>query len=348
MNSNPFTIIFGVEPQSVIPRNDEYMKVTGDFERDNPSSMGYVITGVRGCGKTVLMTTIQNYFASKKDWYVLRLNPDIDLFSSAISQLSEYISLKEERLTGIDVSVAGFGGEISMRSLSDNETVLRKMLKEAGRQKKRVLIAIDEASNTKNIKTFSHSYQAFIGEKLPVFLLMTALPENFSSLSNSQNGTFLRRLPRIRLGELNYMLVEGEYQRIFSISQEKAIELSKIVMGYPYAFQLLGSLLWDTKKVIVDDELIKTLDAMLYEGSYQAIWDHLTEKEKIILRAISHSTSMSIKEIREALHMEPNQFSPYRNNLKEYGLINTSSYGKITFTLPRFKEFVIHMEQYSI
>jgi len=56
---------------------------------------------------------------------------------------------------------------------------------------------------------------------------------------------------------------------------------------------------------------------------------------------------MAVKEIREALSMESNQFSPYRENLKENGLINTSDYGKIAFTLPRFREFVLRMEKYT-
>ncbi|MCR5735605.1 MAG: ATP-binding protein [Lachnospiraceae bacterium] len=348
MNSNPFTIIFGMKPQSIIPRNEETRIITEAFESERPISMGYVITGVRGCGKTVLMTSIQNYFAEKKDWYVLRLNPDIDLYSSAISQLSEFISLKDEKITGINASFAGFGGGIILRSLSDNETLLRRMLKEAAKRKKRVLIAIDEASNTKNIKVFSHSYQAFIGENLPVFLLMTSLPENFSSLSNSKNGTFIRRLPKVKLAGLSNLMIEEKYREILSITQDKAITLSKIVMGYPYAFQLLGSLLWESKKDTADEGILGSLDTLLFEGSYQAIWNHLTEKEKLIMQAIAHSSDMSVKDIRNKTGMEQNQFSPYREKLRENGLINTETYGKLSFSLPRFREFVIHIEQYMI
>ncbi len=346
MNNNPFTVIFGVEPQSAIPRKEEYHKVIDDFESSNPASFGYVITGVRGCGKTVLMTSIQNYFSDKKDWFVVRLNPDLDLFSSAISQLAEYIHLKEELITGANVSIAGFGGGGSMRSFSDNETLLRKMLREADKRRKRVLIAIDEASNTKNIKTFAHSFQAFIGEKLPVHLLMTALPENFSALSGSKNGTFLRRLPRIKLEGLNPILVERKYSEIFSVQRDTAVVFSKTVMGYSYAFQLLGSILWDKGKKDIDDDVVTEFDAMLYDGSYKAIWDRLTGNEKKVILAMAHSNTMQIKDIRERAGMESNQFAPYRENLKENGLINTGTYGKITFTLPRFREFVLRMEEY--
>lgn len=72
MPKNPFTIIFGIEPDSMIPRNKEYMQIVNDFESPSPVSYAYVITGVRGCGKTVLMNSIQNYFATQKNWIVLR------------------------------------------------------------------------------------------------------------------------------------------------------------------------------------------------------------------------------------------------------------------------------------
>ncbi len=348
MNSNPFTVIFGVEPKSFIPRTAEYSKIVSEFQSDYPTTSAYVITGVRGCGKTVLMTSLQNYFSKKDDWFVLRLNPDLDLFASAISQLGEHIHLKNELITEISISAAGFGGGVTKRSLSDDETLLRKMLKEAGKQGKKVLIAIDEVSNTQSIKTFAHSYQAFIGERLPVFLIMTALPENFSALSNSRNGTFLQRMPKIRLGALSDMMVEEKYRDLFKIPEKTAVSLTKTVMGYPYAFQLLGSILWEEGKTDVDNKILSKLDAMLYEGSYQAIWNHMSAKEKDVVRAIAHSETFSVKEIRESLHMEANQFSPYRENLKEAGLINTDTYGVVKFCLPRFKEFVIKAEQYML
>ncbi|MBR2275490.1 MAG: ATP-binding protein, partial [Lachnospiraceae bacterium] len=131
---------------------------------------------------------------------------------------------------------------------------------------------------------------------------------------------------------------------IFDIPDETAIQFAKFVMGYPYAFQLLGSLLWAEGKRSIDKEITEKLDALLYDGSYQAIWNHMTKKEKKVLCAIAHSSTGTVKEIRGLLEMETNQFSPYRESLKESGLINTDSYGSITFLLPRFKEFVLKAE----
>ncbi|SDB34389.1 DEAD/DEAH box helicase family protein [Eubacterium oxidoreducens] len=346
MKENPFTILFGVEPDSMIPRNNEFQKVVQDFKSPKPMSKGYVITGVRGCGKTVLMTSIQNHFAKQPNWEVLRLNPELDLYESAISQLGEVISLKEETISEINISVAGFGGGFSKKTFSTNETILKKMLLVAKEKKISVLITIDEASNTENLRAFSHSFQAFIGEKLPVFLLMTALPENFSALANSTNGTFMRRLPRIKLDALNPLLIENKYKQIFSINDEEALQLSKTIKGYSYAFQLLGMLLWESNKKQADEEILIEMDALLSEGAYRPIWEHLTEKEREVVCAIAHSKEHRVSEIRKILNMESNQFSPYRENLKECGLIDTSTYGRIYFSLPRFEKFVLQIERY--
>lgn len=337
---NPFTVIFGIEPQSIIPRINDYSQIISVFESDKPRTYAYVITGVRGCGKTVLLTSVQKYFMEKSNWIVLRLNPDMDLFESAISQLDEYVSLTKEKISDVNISVAGFGGGMSVKSLSDNETLLRKMLKIATGKGKKVLIAIDEASNSDNLKTFAHSYQAFIGEGLQVFLLMTALPENFNSLSNSQNGTFLKHMPKVVLGRLNDTMIRNAYADIFEISNVEATKLSEIVCGYSFAYQVLGDLLWERNTKSADEKILRDFDAILDECVYSPIWNHLTEKEKKVVLAIGESEDNSVKSVREILGIKSNEFSPYRDALSNEGIIDSSQYGVVSFALPRFAEFV--------
>lgn len=338
--TNPFTVIFGLEPYSVIPRKTDYEQIVSVFDSERPRTYAYVITGVRGVGKTVLLSSVQKYYSDKNDWYVLRLNPDIDLFESAISQLGEYITLAGEQVNEASINVMGFGVGGSKKSLSNNETILKKMLKHAAKDGKRVLFAVDEATNSNNLKTFFHSYQAFLGEQLPVFLLMTALPENFYSLSSSKNGTFLKRMPKIILGQLNSTMIRNSYMEIFKISEEAATSLAKIVKGYPYAYQVLGDILWENNSTQATDKVLREFDAILDDCVYLPIWEHLSEMERKVIKAIAGSKKHTVKEIREQLNMESNELSPYRDRLSNYGIIDTKEYGKITFTLPRFEVFV--------
>ena len=50
---NPFNITFGKEPYSIISRYNDFKMVYDSFLNENPDSEVYVITGVRGTGKTV-------------------------------------------------------------------------------------------------------------------------------------------------------------------------------------------------------------------------------------------------------------------------------------------------------
>ena len=51
-----------------------------------------------------------------------------------------------------------------------------------------------------------------------------------------------------------------------------------------------------------------------------------------------------IKDIREHLHMETNEFNPYRKRLIKKGILSGETRGYVYFTLPLFEEYV--MENY--
>ena len=56
--NNPFSIMFGKEPSQMISRITQSDLIINSFARENPSTQIFMITGVRGSGKTVLMTSI--------------------------------------------------------------------------------------------------------------------------------------------------------------------------------------------------------------------------------------------------------------------------------------------------
>ncbi len=64
---NPFVTTFGIEPENFIKRPVESEKIISEFLSSSPSNFVYIITGVRGSGKTVLLTSIANYFSNRKD-----------------------------------------------------------------------------------------------------------------------------------------------------------------------------------------------------------------------------------------------------------------------------------------
>jgi len=63
--SNPFTLSFGKKPYEYISRIQQTDEILHDFNTEHPVSQVYMLTGVRGSGKTVLMSAIANHLSEK-------------------------------------------------------------------------------------------------------------------------------------------------------------------------------------------------------------------------------------------------------------------------------------------
>ena len=79
MSANPFTLSFGKKPLQYISRLTETNQILESFCAEIPSNQIYMITGVRGSGKTVMMTNIASELRKREDWIVVELNPTRDL-----------------------------------------------------------------------------------------------------------------------------------------------------------------------------------------------------------------------------------------------------------------------------
>ena len=84
---NPFNITFGKEPFSIISRENELSQIYDSFESEKSNSNVYILTGIRGSGKTVSMTTIVEHFKNKENWICIELNPESDMLEQLASKL---------------------------------------------------------------------------------------------------------------------------------------------------------------------------------------------------------------------------------------------------------------------
>ena len=342
---NPFSLSFGTKPAEQISRTLQINEIIEDFNSDLPSSYVYMITGVRGSGKTVAMTTISSELAEDSSWITIELNPERDLLQGFASKLYSRANLKPFFLDAkLDFSALGIGFSISGgNQFFDIEDAISQMLKIVKMQNKKVLVTIDEVTNTKDIRIFVSAFQILIRNNLPIFLLMTGLYENIYDLQNSKTMTFLYRAPKVFLSPLNMTAIRNRYADIFEISADEAWSMAVLTKGYPFAFQVLGFIKWKNKTASLDD-LLPTFDEYLDEYVYEKIWNELSEKDRNVISIISELTSnenkISVKDIRDKCEMTSNIFSTYRDRLMRKGIIDTSQYGYISLVLPRFADFV--------
>lgn len=170
MNDNPFSIIFGIEPTRFISRESQISEIVDTFKSNTPSSYLYIITGVRGSGKTVTMASIINRLKNEKGWITITLNSNRDLLTSLAANLYEHPLLKPAFLKANISFSLGINASLSMESPSaDVEVQIKKMLEIVQKLGIRVLIAIDEVTNSENDRVFASAYQMFLYEQYPVF-----------------------------------------------------------------------------------------------------------------------------------------------------------------------------------
>ena len=345
--SNPFTISFGRQPAQFISRPVETNEIIENFEQEPPSSQVYMLTGVRGSGKTVLMTDIAKELAKRENWLVVELSTERDMLTSLAAKLCsrpELFALFVE--AKLNFSLLGIGIEVKNAApISDIETALSRMLGVIRSAGKKLLVTVDEAANNPNVRVFASTFQIFMRQEYPVFLLMTGIYDNIHNLQNEKTLTFLYRAPKITLGPLNLTSIRLQYAKIFGISMKEAGRMADLTMGYPFAFQVLGYLYWNSRDAKTLDEVLPEYDRYLEEYVYSKIWSELSETDKQIVAVMAATGKTKVGEIREEVAMKPEKFSVYRERLKRKGVIDTSRYGAVTFALPRFDVFVRMMTE---
>lgn len=204
---------------------------------------------------------------------------------------------------------------------------------------KKLLITIDEVTNTPYIRKFVSSYQIFVRQNAPVYLLMTGLYENISDLQDEKNLTFLYRAPKITMEPLNIASISRNYTGTIGTEPNISMEMAKLTCGYPFAFQVLGYLTYQKNgdyRAIVDE-----YRQYLEEYVYEKIWSELSNGDRRISFGIASSKSHKISDIRDFLGIETNAFNPYRKRLIRKGIVDGSVHGYVSFTLPLFEQFVL-------
>lgn len=337
---NPFTLSFSRRPVEYIDRFDQTQTIIDTFTEDPVTDQFFIITGIRGSGKTVLMSTIANMLQKEKGWHVERCIGTRDIVQDLAADL--YSSVFEKAEVFASIGLPGVGTVNIGKSAHEKTDVtkIREALRRMDERHEKLLVTIDEISNTPQMQEFSSVFQSLIGEELPIYFLGTAIPENIDALKNVKFLTFLYRAPRIELTALDMVSIAWRYKSVFDISDEESKRMAKLTMGYSFAFQVLGYIYWKNRPVGDLDMLLPEYDRILAANSYSKIWTELSEKQRDLCRTIAGCGSNKVQDIRDASHMTPNNFNGFRNRLLHMGVLAKSGRGTVAFALPRFAEFI--------
>ena len=117
-----------------------------------------------------------------------------------------------------------------------------------------------------------------------------------------------------------------------------------LTKGYPFAYQVLGYLLWEASKSSVDDAILEQYDQYLTEYVYEKIASEIAGNDRKFLLGVATKDTIKTAELLEITGFKKNEYTVYRERLRKKGLINVARRGYLSMKLPRFSEYLLQME----
>lgn len=349
---NPFTTTFSKTPEYTYIVTEETDEILDNFNYDLPSESVYKITGVRGSGKTVILSKIEEQLRSEdrrdRGWLVFDLSPARDMLGQIAAMLQKNGFRKSGgRTTGINLSasILGTGRGIGYTKteqdgFQDIGVEIEEMIQNAQNSGKKIFLGIDEVSRTKEMVELASEYGRWLRAGYPVYLVCTGLYENMQEVSNIKNLTFFRRATTVQTKPLNMIRMSEMYQKQLNIDAALSHKMAEITKGYAYAFQELGSLYFRKSKNETLDDLIPALRTELFAYSYEKIWEELTDNDRFMARLLVNQKEYKREEILKLMGSKAGNYSMYRDRLLKRGILTASRRGYVAFALPYFADFI--------
>ena len=355
---NPFNPAFGLKPKQFIGRDDisdEFLISLNNLDSPWRSTL---IVGVRGSGKTSILSDIQLKL-DKTDAIVVSTPPDGDFLDRILgqiySQLPKSVLGKFPNIKSVSVNL---GVSVGLEKNSDKphftqnfDYQITQMLKSIKNKQTPVVFLIDESQkHSEQMRTFISTYQQLIMKQFPVSLVMAGLPEVISDVLNDDVLTFLRRANRIDLKDIDISLVKADYKNVFRRSGFEVDETSlnkaaEATQGFPYLIQLIGYYLWENLENRFDGDLLEQVyiesKSRLFKNVHQLVFDKLSSMDRDFIFSMINDVGYSkIQDVLTRLNKDKNYITQYRSRLISKGIIKPTGHGLIAFTFPYMREFL--------
>jgi hypothetical protein len=355
---NPFNPSFGELPYCILGRTQIIENVRVAFENNlNDPYRTVLFSGARGIGKTVLLEKIVE-ISLEYGFVSVNLTAGNTMLKDLFDQLFErtqHLLSQQKKIKSISIknfSVEFFNDDTELGLRTRLERILSK-LNDLGVG---LLITIDEVYKTAPaLGDIVIAYQHYKREGRNVALMLAGLPKNVSDiLSDSEetrNFTFLRRAERVILKDIAIDEITQLYYETFnnaskSLSPDDAAFMAETTKGYPFMVQLVGYYVWrkSGEKVEAQDirEGIEQAKERLGVLVFSASINDISDKDLAFLRAMaSFEMPVPTSEIQRKMGVSQGYVQQYRQRLLETELIYSPAYGKLDFSIPYLKEYLM-------
>jgi len=339
-----------------------------------------LITGLRGVGKTVLLTSFEER-ARDRGWTTVEAEITkhtafdarmAQLVRRALFQLAPKARWKERAaqaaavlksfqltvatdgalIAGLDVAAAeGFAdsGELD----EDLTDLLVALGEAAGEHKSGVVFLIDEVHflATPELEALIAALHKTVQRRLPITLVGAGLPQ-LPRLAGEAKSYAERLFKFPRIGQLSpteaeQALVRPAEQLGMSFEKDAVEAVIDYTEGYPYFLQGYGNVLWElvegspiTATNVKDAR--EAVEAKLDSGFFRVRAERTSELELRYMRAMAERgpEPQQAKDVAALLGRTSEQLGPTRSRLIDKGLLFTPGHGLAAFTVPQFDRFM--------
>lgn len=381
-HDNPYTPNAGARPPLLVGRDDqlESFEVLLERLRKGHTDQSMLITGLRGVGKTVLLTAFEER-ARTREWVTVEaeITKGSD-FGARIAQLARRALLRiaprarwkarAERAASVlrsfqltaspegavaaSIGVDPLEGVADSGDLGEDMTDLFVALGEAASDHETgIVFLFDEVQflTSDEFEALIAALHKTVQRVLPVTLVGAGLPQ-LPRLAGEAKSYAERLFKFPRIGELGPLeaaeaLVEPARALGIEFAEAAVDEVVAYTEGYPYFIQEFGNALWDLAEqppISIDDvqRARDTVEAKLDDSFFRVRAERTTELELRYMRAMAElgPEAQQAKDVAEMLGRTSEQLGPTRSRLIDKGLLYTPGHGLAAFTVPQFDRFM--------
>jgi len=215
----------------------------------------------------------------------------------------------------------------------------------------------DAGKGVQDLRDLLIDYGKWVQNGEAPMLLMAGQPQAIEDLLKDEELAYLRRARRVTLGNVREDEVFALYKKAFEEAHNggaargqrdmviKALKrAADATGGHPYLIQLIGYYLSKDDKNIDDkavDKAVFLAKIELYKNIHEPLVWGLSSKDRVFLLAMAQDEGASeFGEIARRMGVSTGYASKYRERLINAGVIYSSAYGELAFTLPYMREYI--------
>lgn len=379
MKINPYTPGAGVMPGYLAGREELIIEAEHNIDSliAGYPQRPIIYYGLRGVGKTVLLNRVEEYAENKNALYFhIEAKEKQSILIDIITAANKFLikmSTKEKvknlfekakdlvnsftitYTSGDDSISVGLNKQLSDKLLADNLTELLINLGNLAKEDAQVIIFfIDEIQYAKqeHLEALITAQHRINQKRLPVTIFGAGLNKILVSLTQSK--TYAERMFEFKeISSINYeetrkAILKPAIPLNITYEETALQKIYEITEGYPYFIQEFCKVIWDNIEA-TDIITLKNVEnnielfyKILDEGFFRTRFNKCTDREKEFIYAMVKCEKLpcTIANVAHILGLKLTSISPIRGNLIHKGIIYSTKFGEIDFTVPQFNLFL--------